>query len=115
MLTDAEKKELEAYIDLAIDRTIHEYKKNGLLKEISIVAYSSISTLLFDYYSLNMEDEAITQAIDECRQYSYFDIIPLYYQKNYTNEELAEYYGVDVSTIVRNKKKLCLRIYEKII
>lgn len=115
MFTESEKKEIEAYIDLAIEKTINRYKKDGLLKELNIVAYSSISTLLFDYYSLNMEDEAITKAIEECRQCSYFDIIPLYYQQGYTNEDIAEYYGVDVSTIVRNKKKLCLRIYEKIL
>ena len=114
-MTENDRKEIEAYIDLAIEKTISRYKKDGLLKELDIVAYSSISTLLFDYYSLNMEDDNISQAIDECKKYSYFDIIPLYYQKGYTNEDIAEYYGVDVSTVVRNKKKLCLRIYEKIL
>ena len=41
----------------------------------------------------------------------YFDIIPLYYFTGNTIEHIASGYDVDISTITRNKKRLCYEIY----
>ena len=42
----------------------------------------------------------------------YIDIIYAIYRDGNTQEWLAEYLGVDVSTIKRNKKRLITKIYE---
>lgn len=48
----------------------------------------------------------IDEALDTLKVDSYFEIIPMKYFKGYTREEIAEYFGVDASTISRNKNRL---------
>lgn len=114
---EIERKEIEGIIDLAIKKSINEYKRSGLLKESNDVIYEDVSQILTNYYSGSLSPEKIEvvrAAIEESRRNMYFEIIPQYYQQAKTIETIAEYFGVDVSTIVRNKKRLCLEIYAKI-
>lgn len=107
--------EVMRYIDITVKKTISEYRSNGLIKEMDSAAYTDASAILKDYYKNNKSDTSITYAIQGQRFDPYFCIISLYYEQGKTIEQIAEHLDVDVSTITRNKKRLCLAIYENII
>ena len=107
--------EIKAYIDEAIERSIKAYKKNGLLKDEAVAAYTDASEVLRSYFRNGKTDVQITYAIQTQRFDPYFRIISLYYEQGKTIEQVAEDLGVDTSTVMRNKKRLCLAIYENII
>lgn len=107
-MIDAETKR---YIDVVVRETIEAYKRGGILKDFKDVAYSESTKILTDYYQSGMTDERITTALEEIFDDRYFDILPQYFLKHLTIEQIAEAYNVDVSTIVRNKKRLCIDLY----
>ena len=107
--------EIKRIIDLAVKTSIAEYKKSGLLKDSDNVAYSDASAILTSYYESDKKDAALTYAIQGQRFDPYFKIITMYFSDKKTIEAIAEELGVDVSTVVRNKKRLCLAIYNEII
>lgn len=111
-MTDEEVKE---YINMTIRKTISEYKKNGLLKESNNAAYEDVSEILSSYYKNGMQEANITYAIQNIRFDTYFRIIPMFFEEGKTIECIADNLGVDVSTVMRNKKRLCLLIYNEII
>lgn len=111
-MTDDKVKEL---IDLTVKKSIEEYKKSGLLKESDNVCYSDASEIIASYYKSERNEASITYAIQGQRFDPYFRIIPMYFQENKTIEKISEELGVDISTVVRNKKRLCLAIYNDII
>ena len=78
--------------------TIAELKRSGMLKDNS---YEEISKKLKDGKKVDL-----TRIKDD----PYFDIIQLYFRDGCTNEKIAELLGVDVSTVTRNKKRLCLML-----
>lgn len=107
--------EIKKIIDLAVKTSIAEYKKSGLLKDSDNVAYSDASAILSSYYAQDKTDTALAYAIQGQRFDPYYKIIPMYFEDKKTIESIAEELGVDVSTVVRNKKRLCLAIYNEII
>jgi DNA-binding NarL/FixJ family response regulator len=107
--------EIKKYIDEAIERSIKAYKKNGLLKGGAAAAYTDASEVLSSYFKAGKTDTEITYAIQTQRFDPYFRIISLYFEQGKTIEQIAEDLGVDTSTVMRNKKRLCLAIYENII
>lgn len=115
-MNSTEKKEIKSFVDYAIEKAIKEFKKQGILRDASEVAYSEISRELTNYYSVDFGEYylEIKKALEDLRLDPYIDIIPLYYSEKRTIENIAEVLGVDVSTIVRNKKRLCLDIYFKV-
>lgn len=110
-MTDQEKKEVEEYINLTIQTTIKELKRNSIVGEPKEHIYKQISKELVDYYEKGQNSTKITEALELLKNDAYFDIIPLYYNLRHTIEMIAEAFNVDTSTIVRNKKRLCLEIY----
>lgn len=108
-------KEIQRIVELTVKKTIAEFKKNGLLKDTENVAYSDASAILSSYYKTDKKEASITYAIQGIRFDPYARIIPMYYEQSKTLETIAEELGVDVSTVVRNKKRLCLAIYNEII
>ena len=69
--------EIKKYIDIAIKRTISEYKKSGILKESDNASYTDASQILHGYYDGGAKDTAITYAIQAKRFDPYFRIILL--------------------------------------
>lgn len=107
--------EIRAYIDLAIQRSIAEFKKSGLVKGADDAVYADASEVLKNYFRSGKKEANITYAIQGMRFDPYFRIIPLYFDEGKTIEQIAEELGVDTSTVMRNKKRLCLNIYNEII
>lgn len=107
--------EIKKYIDMAVQKSIKEYKRNGILKDSDAAVYADASDILFNYYKNGKQEAAITYAINGQRFDPYFRIIQLYFEEKKTVEKIAQALGVDVSTVVRNKKRLCLAIYNEIV
>jgi DNA-binding NarL/FixJ family response regulator len=77
--------------------------------------YADASEILLNYYRSGKHEASITYAIQGLRFDPYFRIIQLYFEEGKTIEQIAEVLGVDVSTVMRNKKRLCLIIYNEIV
>ena len=105
------KDEIKSYIDYTIRQTVHELKKMGALRSNDSLGYTEVSRALYDYYQSDEQNEDIKKALDAISLDEYARIIPLYYSEGLTIDVIAAEMGVDVSTIVRNKKRLCLDIY----
>lgn len=102
-------------IDAAVERTIETMRKRGMLKDANDLNYANISYALSDYYNSGGKVEAITRALDTVKYDEYFEIIPMYYGDGMKIDEIARRLNKDSSTIVRNKKRLCLMIYTMLI
>lgn len=85
-----------------------------MLKSVDELAYSDVSGLLAAYYDGGEQDTQIRAAVEGLKGDYYYKVLPLYFGYKYTIEQIAEEFGVEVSTIVRNKKRLCLQVYNAI-
>ena len=110
-LTDAEIKQ---YIDLAVAKSVEAYKKSGILNQSKSAAYNDASEILKSYFRDGKKDATVTYALQAQRFDPYFRIIRMYYEEGMTNEDIAGELEVDVSTVVRNKQRLCLLIYNEL-
>lgn len=108
---DSRDKELIREI---VNETIKELMRNGMLKSVSDMAYSEITDILKGYYDTGETDKSISKVLEAVSGDPYFKIIPLYFSYGYTIEEIAEAFDVEISTISRNKKRLCLDIYNRL-
>ena len=75
--------------------------------------YARINSMLFNYYE-NKREKSLRDAIRSVDCDPYMDIIVFYYRDRMKIEQIAESYKVDTSTIVRNKRRLCLAIYDSL-
>lgn len=98
-----------------VDECIKELSKRHMIQDDDTAAYSDVSNLLMDYYKNGKKDNALTYTIYSKRFDPYFRIIPMFYEEGRTLEDIKNTLGVDISTVVRNKKRLCLEIYQEII
>lgn len=107
MLSVEDKKDIAELVDIILTGL----KKNHLLKNPTNSIYDDVSHRLYEFYKNGEVDPKIKAALQDFKDDLYFNILPLYYKNKYTIENIAEIIDVDVSTIVRNKKRLCLSIY----
>lgn len=104
----------EADVKRIVQLTIKEMRKQELLQDAESAAYKEISERLNAYY-IGIHDDDLQAALDEVKDDRYFDIITMFYFERYTVEQIAEQLDVDVRTVSRNKKRLCLDIYMRLI
>lgn len=107
--------EIKRLIEQTVKNAISQFKKAGLLKDSENVAYSDASQMIASFYMAGEKDQSIAYAISGQRFDPYFKIIPLYFRDKKTVEAIAEELEVDITTVFRNKKRLCLAIYNEII
>ena len=101
-------------IQATVNETIRQLKRNGLLKSVTDLAYHDATAVLKRHYADGESNAAVASALQELSDDPYYKIIPLYFSYNYTIEEIAEYFDVEISTISRNKKRLSLEFYNLI-
>ena len=101
-------------IQATVEETIRQLKRNGLLKNVTDLAYHEATAMLREHYKDGENNVAVAAALKEVEADHYFKIIPLYFRYGYTIEEIAEVFDVEISTISRNKKRLSLNIYNLI-
>lgn len=111
-MTDGEIKKL---IEDTVKATVAEYKRAGLLAQGQSAVYADAAEMIRQYYASAKKDAAITYAIQGKRFDPYYPIIDLYFGAGWTNEAIAEKLGVDITTVARNKRRLCLEIYNELI
>lgn len=103
----------ESEVKRIIQMTIKEMRKQELLRDVESAAYKEISERLNAYY-IGLHDDDLQAVLDEVKDDRYFDIITMFYFEGYTVEKIAEQLNVDVRTVSRNKKRLCLEIYMRL-
>lgn len=104
----------EAEVKRIVQITIKELKKQELLQDAESAAYKEISERLNRYYAGEPDDDLRTVLRElECDRY--FDVILLFYCEEHTVEQIAEQLDVNVRTVSRNKKRLCLEIYTRLL
>ncbi len=94
--------------------TIDELRRCGALRPLADIAYTEILSVLAAYYGGGETEGKITDALKSIESDAYYKIIPLNFRYGYSLERIAELYGADISTIKRNKKRLCIALYEKL-
>lgn len=104
----------KALIREIVRETVEELKRSGILKSLNEFAYAEVTSILTSYYNDGESDPVIRKALEEIESDTYYKIIPLYFDYKYTLEKIAEVFDVDVTTITRNKKRLCLAVYNSI-
>ena len=108
-MTERERKEIQEYIDEAVKKAVSEVRRHKLLKESSVY-YAEVSDALFRYYQEGESNSEVADALVRIESDDYFRIIPWYYRDKMTIEAIADGMEVDISTVVRNKKRLCLKL-----
>ena len=103
----------EGDVKLIVRETIKELKRNGYLKRSDDIAYSEISARLFEFFKHPEGDPDIGNALERIKGDDYYNIITLYYRDRLTIDWIAEDFNCEISTITRNKKRLCLEIYRQ--
>lgn len=76
------------------------------------VRYHSAQTKLLEYYYSDIKTSKITSILKRIEDDKYFPILSLIYEERMIIEDVAYEMGVDVRTILRNKKRLTLLIYD---
>lgn len=109
-------KKIEALIDKTVKKAIKELKDKGALKSQTEIIYKDISKYLRcyyrDLYDTGSGDPKILNALSQLKDDKFFMILECYYGMEYTLEDLAIRLHCDISTITRNKKRLCFEVYE---
>lgn len=99
------------YIAEIVRMTVAELQRAGMLKDSNASAYTEANEILRHYYDSGEKDEAVRGALAKLERDQYAKILPLYYGYGYTIDEIADDFGVETSTISRNKKRLCLEVF----
>ena len=101
-----------AEIKMIIREVIEELKRSGLMK-MNDVNYAEISDILYEHYR-GHKDSKLERILQDLRGDPYYEIIPDYFGRGWTLESIAELFGVEASTISRNKKRLCIEVYKRL-
>ena len=101
----------ENEVKVIVKATIDELRRGGYLKRSDDIAYSEISARLFNYFRQPDSDPDIGNALARIKGDRYYNIITMYYRDRLTIDWIAEEFSCEISTITRNKKRLCLKIY----
>lgn len=92
-----------------VKETIAELLRQDRIKEND---YFEATQLIADYYAGRGTPET-AQAIKAVSKDAYFKIIPSQFRDGKTIEQLAIAFDCEISTISRNKKRLCLEILRR--
>ena len=103
--------QVEAIIERTVKKAVSELKSAGFIKKESELIYKESSKRLTRYFQGD-EDTELERVLVDLKRDFYFEIIPLFYGEELTIESIARHFNVDASTVTRNKKRLCIEIYE---
>lgn len=92
-----------------VRETIDELFRQDKIKDN---IYAEAMQMIFDYYG-GKGTAKTGEAIKALQGDAYYKIIPRYFRDGCTNEQLAIAFDCEVSTIYRNKRRLCLEIWRR--
>lgn len=89
--------------------------RQKLLKDPEDIVYRMISHRLFQHWMpASNPDYELEKVLKQLESDRYIYVILLFYRDLCTVETIAERMGVDVRTVSRNKKRLCIEIYKRL-
>ena len=96
-----------------VKMTLDELTQRKLIKDEYTVILGVVERHLHNFFN-NETCKAVNlvKALNQLSDDPYIDVIFLQYRDGKTLEWIAEYMGVEVRTILRNKKRLIMKIYE---
>ena len=107
---------MQKIIDSTVNTTIAKLKLSGLMKDNGLTAFQKTERALRLYCSIRsghsengISDkfiELIDSALDNLKDDSYYEIIPMIYFEGMTREQVAEYFDTTTTTISRHKTRL---------
>lgn len=105
---------IDEIIKKTVSETVLRLKVAGLLKDNHRTAYQKTEDLLKNYgaFSVSGDPDAekmilqIESALQVIRNDYYYNIIPMYYMRGVTRDEIAEAFDTSPTTISRNKSRL---------
>ena len=105
-----EKEEIKEIISATVEELLHK----NMIQQDRDMCYKYMSKKLFDYFSSGKVDNAIEHALIKIEDDPWYKIIILYYEDRRTVEAVAEELECNITTIIRNKKRLGLQLYESV-
>ena len=95
-----------------VEETIHELLGCEMIKYSDMIIYEKMNERLREHFK--NPDPAISLALEELKDAPYISIIEDYYKNGFTLEAIANDLDVEVRTVSRQKKSLCIKIYKMI-
>ena len=95
-----------------VKMTLDELTARKLIKDNYPVILGVVEKKLTEFFNNRGDGNGISYTLNQLSDDPYIDIIFYQYRDYKTLEWIAEYIGVDVSTVKRNKKRLIYKIYE---
>lgn len=95
-----------------VKMTVDELTQRKLIQYDYSVILSEVEHKLKAFFNNRGDGNGISYALNQLSDDPYIDIIFLQYRDGKTLEWIAEYMDVEVRTILRNKKRLIMKIYE---
>ena len=110
--------ELSKLIRFTVAETVKELKRHGF-QQNDRAACAKIGSQLKLYYSGKLGTDTkiyseLTGALRDVQGEAYFKIIPYFYKDGYKLDKIAMLMNMDSATVWRNKKRICMRIYNLI-
>lgn len=105
-------------IEYIVNKTIIKLRAEGLLRDEARSAVQKTEDILRNYPYFKLSDQPFTQnfcqkvdeALDKIKSDYYYEIIPMYYFKDVSRENIAAHFRTSESTISRNR----IRLIEKL-
>lgn len=95
-----------------VKMTIDELTQRKLIKDDYPVILGVVEKKLNEFFTVFGGGQGVAQALNQLSDDPYIDIIFLQYRDGKTLEWIAEFMDVEVRTILRNKKRLIIKINE---
>lgn len=102
----------ESEVKQIVTDTVNVLLGGNMIKYSDVIIYERMGDRLREHYK--KPDPLISEGLKKLEDHPYYDVLELYYRNNLTLEVLAEEFDVDISTIVRNKKYLCVKLFKLI-
>lgn len=103
--------EIKALIRDTVQEAIKEFRSQGLTKDAEDANYRDMSEALREYYKNGEKDAQIRYALQSIRYDPYYGIIEKYFKHGEKMDAIAADFEVDISTVFRKKRELCLKLY----
>ncbi len=95
-----------------VKMTLDELTQRKLIKDDYSVILKAVEKKLQAFFNDSVNGKGVGSVLNQLSDDNYLDVIFLQYRDGKTIEWIAEYMDVEVRTIMRNKKRLILKIYE---
>ena len=105
--------ELQELMKDTVRQTVAELKEQQFSLDDSERAYRLTGDRLYAYFSGSDYNEALENALESLQGDKYFTVLTAYYGEFKTVPQIAGEMKVDRATVHRNKRRLCVKIAEK--